>query len=197
MKNTKIKFFLKSIPLIILCIVIGRYIYFFITSRIPNNEPDGYDKAIEYLSKETVTDIVVYGDEIAFRETLEHDKIKSLKEVERFDADYVYLVINDLNGNTNLTKEDIIFLKQTADQNVNFNFIYVGTDKLELFFSGIFEDYSTSDDDFSFSYVMFEGSRLTFSGAWTEDDEKCYKTDGELLGAEIVDTIALIIATNE
>lgn len=102
----------------------------------------------------------------------------------------VCLVINDRNGETTLTKKDVERLKKLADENNDFSFFYIGTEKLGLFTeSGIFKNVSAQEDDMSFGYVYSDSTRMTYSGAWSKTDEEHYANNNLLFFETIADII--------
>lgn len=196
MKKTG-RIFLTIAALIILVIAVFIGIKFKNATTPGNPDKDGYSANIDYLNENV--SILVYGTDINFREKLQYETISKMDENSmNKDADNIYLLINDLDAKAELTQSDVTFLKSYADKNNNFNFFYIGTDKLKLFTeSGIFTDFGVQEDEMSFGYVITEGTRMTYSGAWSGTDQEHYEKNEELLGEILADTIARITNSND
>lgn len=180
----------------VLLIVVG--VWRVVLRNSGDRETDSHDRDIAYLNHEVSAVILVFGKDIDFRDSFQYERIHSLAESEiAREEDYVYLLMNDLDGNLHLDRSDIEFLKEYADKNTNFNFFYLGLDKLDLFYSGIFPDYGEMEGDMSFGYVVWEGSRLTYSGMWRTEENEYLKSNKDLLGENLLDNIVTIIRTNE
>lgn len=191
----------KNILIILLFLILALAVFIGIkykNATTPGNpEEDAYSANIEYLNENVA--ILTYGKSISFREKLKYETIHALDESSiQKNEDNVYLIINDLDGKAELQKSDVSFLKKYADKNLNFNFFYLGTDKLNYFTeSGIFTDFGVQEDDMSFGYVVTEGTRMTYSGAWSGSDQEHFESNDELLGEVLADTIARVVNTNE
>lgn len=160
-------------------------------------EKDGYTKNIKYLNQNA--SVYLYGADIEFREKFQYTRIDFLdKEVAKSGEKPVYLIINELDGKVTLKKEDVVWLKKAADTNNQFNFIYLGTDKLDFFTKGgIFDDGRECEGEMSFGYALSEGDRTELGGIWTEDEQKYVKMNKELLGQLLVLTMADLVSSNE
>lgn len=188
---------LMGIVLLFLILVSIWYFYPDISAE-SIDEKDRYDIAIEYLNNEVSSQLLLYGEDIEFREAVNYTKISAIDEESiKSDADYVYLIISDLGGKAELNAEMVTLLKEYADKNTSFNFFYIGTDKLKIFTSGIFEYYGMAEDEMSFGYVVDKGERLTYGGAWSENDHQYLDMNRELLQENILNIIAQIIKSNE
>lgn len=192
-----IKILIGILVAIILAVVV-RFVWPYISPQDTSDEMDGYDASINYLNNEVSSQLLFYGEDIEFRDSVKYTKITSIDEKSiKSNADYVFLIISDLGGTTELDADMVTFLKEYADKNNSFNFYYVGTEKLDIFTSGIFEDYGISSDDMSFGYVVSSGCRLTHGGMWSGNDAQYLEKNKELLQENILDTIARIIESNE
>ena len=104
-KNTIIIFVLGIILLITAFFGIKMLI-----SKEPEGGNDTYDDNIEILNEIHPVKILVYGEELYFRDTLKYEKITSISaevlELDENAYERVVLVINDLNGTVELTEED-------------------------------------------------------------------------------------------
>ena len=78
--------------------IIGLSIYRTVLSYLPENEND-YSEEVSYLNDEVDFKMYLYGEDINFPKELHYEKIADVDmEKINLDADYVYLIINDLNG---------------------------------------------------------------------------------------------------
>lgn len=191
---------LKKIGMAILLIlvigVVGVGTYRFILSRIPD-DGSALREDMEYLNDKVDLSILLYGEDVEFPKELEYEKIESLEDKKwQRDNDYVYLIINDLNGTTNFEKEEFVKLVEYADQNTNFNFYYIGTDKLEMIDTNI-QDSNLDDSDMSFGYIINEGVRLIHLGVWSKNDHQYLKMSPELLSESIYSAVLMNIKSNE
>lgn len=113
--------------------IIGLSIYRTVLSYLPENEND-YSEEVSYLNDEVDFKMYLYGEDINFPKELHYEKIADVDmEKINLDADYVYLIINDLNGTTDLKENDIKEIMALTEQKKNFNFFYIGKEKLKLF----------------------------------------------------------------
>ena len=95
-------------------VLIGFSVSRIIQSYTPENEND-YSEEISYLNNEVDFKMYLYGDNINFPEEFKYKKLNDLNlGNEELDADYVYLVINDLSGKIKLTDEEIDELLATT-----------------------------------------------------------------------------------
>ncbi len=197
MAEKAIKRILIILFALIIIAVFARYIVFYISSRNPEDEgKDTYDYAIEYMQEESVN-ILLYGNDIAFRKGVNYEIIPNLEELEETNNSVdTYVILNDLDGQLDLSQEDVVWLKDKADKDIHFSFFYIGKDKLELFQNGTFENFGKSEKDMSFGYVIYEGDRMTFKGIWNETDHYYYQKNKELLGENIMERIHFIDKSN-
>ena len=106
--------------------IIGLSIYRTVLSYLPENEND-YSEEVSYLNDEVDFKMYLYGEDINFPKELHYKKIADVDmEKINLDADYVYLIINDLNGTTDLKENDIKEIMALTEQKKNFNFFYIG-----------------------------------------------------------------------
>lgn len=77
-----------------------------IQSYMPENEND-YSEEISYLNEDIDFKMYLYGDNINFPKEFKYEKVNNLNlEADNIDADYVYLIINDLSGKTKLSDDE-------------------------------------------------------------------------------------------
>lgn len=159
---------------------------------------DAMKDEVSYLNQTVDFKLLSYGEEIMFPDNLKYSRIESLDEkIIVQDADYVYVIINDLNGTTEFTKDDLNRLIKYADKYSNFNFYYLGTRKLDEIKESI-KDCNLDDDDMSFGYVTYEGDRIQHYGLWSKNDAQYFTDDNQgLLGESICNSIYTMIKSNE
>lgn len=159
---------------------------------------DPYVDTLNYLNNDMNVKILFYGeDDIPFHKDMEYTKIQLLdKETLMYDNNYIYLLINDLNGKLNVTEEQIQFLLNYANKNTNFNFYYIGTSAFPYLKSNL-TDFSLDDTNKSFGYIIYSGDRLQDYGLWKNNDNEHYKNNPALLGESIIDNIFQNIKSNK
>lgn len=167
---------------IVIILIGARFTAGYIATRTPEEKKTEFGAAAK---------LFICGDDIVFDENVSYEKVDTMEEDKLVGEDsYVYLVINDLKGNVSFNETDVKRLKTLADQNEFFQFLYLGTEKLKLFTeSGLFQYYAMQEGEMSFGYIRTDEKRMTYSGAWTENDQQHYKKNKALLGETLVDII--------
>ncbi len=196
----KIKFICIVIISLFVLILLANRIQFYISSHSAGSEEEtAYTDEVNYLNKTVDAVVLLYGTDIQTRDGFEFEKLQSInkQEFDKYSNDYIYLIINDLDGKVSLDINTVTFLKEYADQNTNFNFFYIGEKQLELFVENVFPESGKRDGDMSFGYVLMEGVRLCYSGLWTTVENDFYKEDKNILINSILDDIVFVIKTNE
>ncbi len=131
-----------------------------------------YDERVKYLNEEVDLTLYTYGEEIGFWDNVEYQDLDILDvESISLESDYVYLIINDRNGSVGLTQEDVFTLQKFAQENLNFNFYYIGTEALGMF-RRAYPNVGYVDGGKSFFYNTAYGKRLPGGGIWREDDDE-------------------------
>ena len=177
-------------------VLIGFSVSRIIQSYTPENEND-YSEEISYLNNEVDFKMYLYGDNINFPEEFKYKKLNDLNlGNEELDADYVYLVINDLSGKIKLTDEDVKYLMELTDKYKNFNYFYIGKEKLTLF-KKYNKDLDFEDGDLSIGRVVMYGDRLNYYGFWTQYTNNYLDKNPNLLYQDILDEIKKCIESNE
>ncbi|MBR5347662.1 MAG: hypothetical protein IK125_00320 [Lachnospiraceae bacterium] len=88
---------------------------------------------IQYLNEDVDFVCLVYGDDYDMGE-LDSERVADIDtESVLRDNDYVYLIMFDLSGKGNITREDAFRLVELANKNPNFNFFYVGSSAMGFF----------------------------------------------------------------
>lgn len=178
--------------LVLICVVTGIYIY----QQSDIVDTDSKKTDMEYISSVDLK-LLIYGENIKFKDKLEFERITEISEdVYSYDNDYVFLIINDLNGSYGIDKEKMKELIQYAKVNTNFSFFYIGKNSLKIF-EECMEDKYFSDDDMFFGYEMWEGARIVSSGIWKDADMQYLEIDEYNLGTSICDELASVIKSNE
>ena len=178
--------------LVLICVVTGIYIY----QQSDIVDTDSKKTDMDYINSVDLK-LLIYGENIKFKDKLEFEKITEISEdVYSYDNDYVFLIINDLNGSYGIDKEKMKELIQYAKVNTNFSFFYIGKNSLKIF-EECMEDKYFSDDDMFFGYEMWEGARIVSSGIWKDADMQYLEIDEYNLGTSICDELASVIKSNE
>lgn len=184
------------ITIMLIAAIGGLAIYRWKLSTTPD-DGSAERKNIEYLNNEVDLELLLYGEDIDFPKELEYSKIDSLKsENWQKDNDYVYLIINDLNGSIDFDKETYMQLIEYANKNTNFNFYYIGTDDLDMIRENT-EDANMADEDMSFGYVVNEGHRIIHLGLWTKNDNQYLEMSPELLSECVYSGVLVNVKSNE
>ena len=181
-KNLRLFLTITIAIIAIIAIVIGIFILQFGLFSKPSE--DSYDQNIKILNKYPA-DIMVYGEDINFRESVNYRRINSLSsaDISSNGFDYIFIIINDRNGTANISDqeyENLLYLVK----NENYNLFYVGKDKFENFKNkGYFDmlDLGLA----GFGYVAGPDRNLV-QGDWMESDEIEYAQYNELLGDRMV-----------
>ncbi len=181
----------------VLCIAIGLFAIYRWQLSVTPDDGSALRENIEYLNEEVDLALIVYGEEIDFPEVLEYETIDSLEKINwQKENQYVYLIINDLNGTVNFEKENYLELVEYANMNTNFNFYYIGTNALSVINENT-QDANINSTDMSFGYVIYEGTRLQHLGVWSQNDHQYLGINPNLLGENIMDAVLTNIQSNE
>lgn len=191
---------MKKIGIIILVaivVIIGSFgIYRWKLSRTPD-DGTAQKEMVEYLNEEVDFSLLLYGEDVGFPEKLKYETITSLEKKNwQRDNDYVYLIINDLNGCINLEEEKYIELMEYANKNTNFNFYYIGIDSLAMIKENTV-DSNIDDNDMSFGYVVNSGNRLIHLGLWSKNDHQYLEANPSLLSDNICSGVLTNVQSNE
>ena len=162
-------------------------------------EGDTYDKNIVIVNENFPSDIVIYGEEIKFREELKYRNIDKIDEANMIQDSYEFrfLVINDRLGNVVLTKEDAALILELIMQRRLMGFYYIGTEKLNMLKdSGIIQnELSSSACAFCTGYAH---GFLKYGIEWLyKNDELAIRQNDEFLGDVLLSHIVRLIQTNK
>ena len=139
----------------------------------------------------STVDVLLYGDDIVFPRNLNCEKVSNIEE-DTISNDHrtVYLIINDLDGNLDLSKDEFVYLKEYADEHSNFNYYYLGTDKLDFIeetFQNCDQVCNFDERDMSSGYETREGDKMLIGGIWSKDDEECLTEDNpDMIGENLI-----------
>jgi len=165
-------------------------------SGVSENSYNGY---IKVLNDSYPSDIIVYGEDIGFRSTLNYRVITEINE-ENLTSDpkyqYSFFVINDRSGSLKITDREFALCKKLADEN-NQSFFYIGQQYVQKLREFDFYDQLLTDQGsyYGVAYVIspFEPGHGMVHGFWMSTEEEHYLTNNELLGhiltLHFVDTI--------
>ena len=154
---------------------------------------------IGYIYNDDYTvDLIIYGDEVEFVEEMKYRRITEITESSiTSSADYVFLIICDRSGKAPFDVDTLRFLKEYSEKNLRFNFEYVGEAKMHLYTNGeVFDEWSSSGNDMSFGYIVYEGIRIQHGGLWSKDCEK-YLNTPESFMESVLYYMKNIIRSNE
>lgn len=181
----------------VIILLLGVFVVYRWKLSITPDDGSAKEHMITYLNDEVDFTLLLYGENVDFPDGLKYEKIDSLDNNNwQKDNDYVYLIINDLEGSTMLEKEKYIELLEYAKENTNFNFYYIGTDDLEMINENTI-DANIDDEDMSFGFVVYEGNRLIHLGLWTQNDHKHLENNPNLLSENICSGVLLNVKSNE
>lgn len=92
--------------------------------------------------------------------------------------------------------EDVKDLMELTDKYKNFNYFYIGKEKLTLF-KKYNKDLDFEDGDLSIGRVVMYGDRLDYYGFWTQYTNNYLDKNPNLLYQDILDEIKKCIESNE
>ena len=157
-----------------------------------NNELDGYDQAAQGLKVEFNADIMVYGEEPKFRETVECRRINAITKENLYSSEehgYKAIILFDHKGTMKITDEELLLLKEYVEEKA-YDMIYVGRNYLDDF-ERLGFTVKMWNDAYSFEYVgsIHEGKEVQQNeygnlyaqhGLWTGADEEQFGKTEEL-----------------
>ncbi len=140
--------------------------------KISREKPVSKESDIQVLNHNDEFNLYIYGDSVSFDSSLKYHSLEKM-DLESIDLnyDYVYLILCDLDGKLDLSKDDIIELSKFMEENTNFNYLYVGTSALKVFEQEI-QDVSFNAEDAYFGYVWMKGAPSRVYGYITQEDIK-------------------------
>lgn len=172
-------------------LILGIIVVVLIITRKP--EPDGYDLAAEGLKKEFNADIIIYGEEIAFRENVDYRRIDKIsEETLNSSAEHGYraILLLDDNGKMSITDDELLLIKSYVEEK-GYDMVYIGTqyldDLVRLGFTVGVDEGARSLGYIGSTHAGKEvqqneyGNLYAMHGIWTEEDLNYIKSDKELM----------------
>ena len=98
-------------------------------------ENDGYNIAAEALNIEFDADIIVYGENPEFRDTVKYRTINEITEEElNYEEEHGYraIVLFDYKGTINITDEEMLLIKTYVEEK-GYDMFYIGKNYLDDF----------------------------------------------------------------
>lgn len=155
-------------------------------------EKDTYDLNIDILNESYPTDIVVYGEDIPFREKLIVRKIDGINEnTLKTDKERQIIILSDLDGTLDITDNELLLIKNKID-NYECDFYYLGTDLKDTLQNLKFIDGWPADD---YCVALFNQNTITYQcyGVWTESDKQATDDNRESLGHVLVSSFVNVL----
>jgi hypothetical protein len=180
------------------CLAVGAF--FAWTQLFPDTRfVDSYDQDIIVINKNFPSEILLYGDDIHFREAVKYKKIDDIDDATlKTDKTFKYhfLIVNDLNNNLKITEDDFIRLKKHADEN-QLNFYYIGEQYLNVLRELGFYGVAYNDENRSVAYTIspYPPEMYSYVGIWTTNEEAALTINPEILGELLVYSFAHVIKT--
>ena len=192
----KVKIIIFGIIAASLIAIIAFIVYGFTTMEESGLTP--YEKDIIILNEKHPSDIMLYGEDISFKDTLNYRKISEISE-EELDGDgnwqYHFIIMNDLNGSVALTQEEANLIMSYINEK-HYTFFYIGSRHEDIFLeSGILERPLGSNcrgfrTGYTYGWVLNCGSQFI-----DKQDASEYKTNPEALGDWVANRMVFVIKT--
>lgn len=188
------KYIFAIVTIIVALVTAGMLILF----SEEEDELDGYDIAARGLDIEFNADIMVYGEEPDFRDTVKWRKINEITdETLNYEETHGYraVVLFDHGGTMTISDEELLLIKSYVEEK-GYDMIYIGKDYLaDLGRLGFTVGYDT--DEYSLGYIgsIHKGKKVqqnsvgncyAVHGIWLDSDEEVRKDNKELLQWVIV-----------
>ncbi len=147
------------------------------------NEDDGYNIAAEALHVEFEADIIVYGENPEFRDTVKYRTINEItEEALNYEEEHGYraIVLFDYKGTMNITDEELLLIKTYVEEK-GYDMFYIGQNYLDDF-KRLGFTVGCPEGAYSLEYLgSFNigkqiqqnefGNLYAEHGLWTEEDE--------------------------
>lgn len=161
-------------------------------------ELDGYDQAAQGLNVEFNADIIVYGEEPNFRDTVEYRRIDVINEENLYSGNehgYKAIVLYDREGTMKVTDEELLLIRKYVEKNA-YDMIYIGRNYLDDF-ERLGFTVGMWDDAYSFEYIgsIHEGKEVQQNeygnlyaqhGLWTGAEEEQFKYEKDRVQSRII-----------
>ena len=146
---------------------------------------DDYDKRIEVFNNVYPTDIVIYGEDIPFREALITRKITEITEESlETEKKFQIVVISDLDGTATVTKEELELLLSYLKQG-KCDVYFLGVELFDDMVSAGFSDEMLDENDLAAGFFLEDNVIWTSSGIWTVSDRQ-ESNDNRILFSQIL-----------
>ncbi len=132
---------------------------------------DGYDIEIEVLNTTVPTTILLYGEDLEFREAVPYKKISEINEdTLTTETEYTALIISDCNATASISTEEYQLIREKLENN-KFSFYYYGRDKLSnLARNKILSLNGVQKEDLCFGSAVYMGDRISWT-LYAEEDK--------------------------
>lgn len=146
---------------------------------------DNYDLDIQVITKSFPTTVIIYGEEIIFRENIILNKINEI-DVDSLNTNtnYNFLIIVDFEGGLTISSDEWEIIKDFSESKNN-TFLYLGK---SLFpeISDVFNVRIPSNGELSFYYFNEYGMKDYTFELWVEEDDFRIGRENEILGYYII-----------
>lgn len=140
---------------------------------------------IRALNESYPSDIILYGEDGIFHESLNYrviDKISESELISEPKFKYTFFVIVDREGKLNITDDEFRIVKNVCD-NHNVNFYYIGEQYLDKLVQLGFTSELFYDNTRGIGYeIRPTGEMCEVEGFWSELEEEIYLKNRGLLG---------------
>lgn len=160
----------KKIIIAIAIALVMLFVGYLVVIQILNSqEEEGYvvskEGDILLLSEGYPTQILIYGEDLGFDERLSVELIDSItaENIKRDESfEHLLIIINDLDGKSDLTEEEWNIIANEVKSSTRSNFIYLGENQFEkILNTGIIEGELTAFQDGDLSVAaIYEGDTL-------------------------------------
>ena len=156
---------------VIICLIVAMAVFFL----FPRHKGREHVADVDYLNDVVDCNIMIYERDLAYYNgdaCLKRTIVSDLNEGTLLqDHDYNYLIMDDRDGEIILQRETLENLIKLWKTHSNFNFIYVGRDKMNMI-SELMNDQDILDTDMSYSWIHMQGDPLVLMGTWDTDNQK-------------------------
>lgn len=191
---------LKKKKLIVVCLtlIIAAIIVCVIVMSQNRNENDGYNIAAEALDIEFNADIMVYGENPEFRDTVKYRTIdKITEEALNYEEEHGYraIILFDHKGTMSISDNELLLIKKFVEEK-GYDMIYVGKNYLDDF-KRLGFTVGCAEDAYSLEYVGSihigenvqqneTGNLYAIHGLWCDADEETLEKGDEEIQSRIV-----------
>lgn len=179
----------------IIAILLGIVALVQVINKTTSND-DNVSNSPKSIFETYKTEVIVYGDEILLDEgcvVRQIDNISNENIIPTSDFQYTFLILNDIDGELDLSDESILTIKENIDNN-GLRMFYFGKDYLDKFVElGVFHQ-PFLEPDMSLGVVFERNIKTEVVGTWTEELNEMYLSGDtelliEMIMFEITDTI--------